>query len=330
MQTGSRVAGGLLLLAGVVLLVLAPFVSEAIFARLWGVEPLAYIGGVLVIAGLAAVSLSYVVPGLARGGTTDGHSGDSADDRWSEVTQQYFEMFHHDLGRPFARILAMERELRATLTGSDRETDPAVGELLDEVERQAPSFRLMLANIQVLVQLEAPSQSLGLQPVEPSEVVRRIVGRYASVAAEAGKEITWWSEPSEFGIMYSDHSAIDHIVTNLIDNAVRFATAHVEVKLTRNPSHFFIRVWEDGPGIAGQYLPHIFDRGWTPEVARRDEKTSSGVGLFIAKTLANRFGGDITVETVAAPDLDHHTAFLASLAIGRQDGNTGVTAPDID
>ena len=117
-------------------------------------------------------------------------------------------------------------------------------------------------------------------------------------------------------IPHSDTSAIEHIAANLIDNAVRFATEHIEVKLTKNPTHFFIRVWEDGPGIAAQYLPHIFDRGWTPEVARRDEKTSSGLGLYIAKTLAGRWGGDITVDSVPAPDPQHHTAVTASLSIG--------------
>ena len=124
---------------------------------------------------------------------------------------------------------------------------------------------------------------------------------------------TWWSEPSEFGLVYSDSSAIEHIVTNLVDNAVRFATSHIEVKVTRNPTHFFIRVWDDGPGIPVQYKQHVFDHGWTPEVARREEKSSSGLGLFIARKLANRWKGDLTLESVSAPDQNHHTAFLLGL-----------------
>ena len=102
-------------------------------------------------------------------------------------------------------------------------------------------------------------------------------------------------------------------MTNLVDNAVRFATGHVEIRLTKNPTHFFIRVWDDGPGIASHYLQHIFDRGWTPEVVRREEKSSSGLGLFIAQTLAGRCRGELTVESESAPDPNHHTAFLLSL-----------------
>jgi len=181
------------------------------------------------------------------------------------------------------------------------------------IERQTPNFRLMMSNIQVLIQLESPDYDEELQPVEPTEVIRRIADLYTAVASEAGKEITWWSEPSELGLVYANSSAIEHIVTNLVDNAVRYAGTHVEVKLTKNPTHFFVRVWDDGPGIGQQYVQHLFDRGWTPEVVRREEKTSSGLGLFIARSLARQCGGDLTVETNDNADSDHHTVFLLSL-----------------
>ena len=116
--------------------------------------------------------------------------------------------------------------------------------------------------------------------------------------------------------MYSDSSVIEHIVVNLVDNAVRYAANQVEVRLSKNPSHFFIRVWDDGPGIATSYLPHVFDHGLDPEVARREEKTGSGLGLYIARTLAKSSGGDITVESVVSPAPDHHTAFLVGLPLG--------------
>ncbi|HCP22826.1 MAG TPA: hypothetical protein DIT90_01750, partial [Dehalococcoidia bacterium] len=117
---------------------------------------------------------------------------------------------------------------------------------------------------------------------------------------------------------------IEHIVTNLVDNAVRFATTHVEVKLSNNPSHFFVRVWDDGPGIGQQYFQHLFDRGWTPEVVKREEKSSSGLGLFIARSLARQCGGELTVESDDRPDGDHHTAFLLSLPLNRNAQTNGV------
>jgi len=310
--TSIKISGGVIALGGVLCLILAPLIGDNLSDSLWVLEPLTYLGGALLIAGLGVAVASYA--GAERQSRSlNGSNGHQVGNSWSETTLQYFQLFDHDLGRPLRRIAGKERELRAVMQASHETADAGVIDLLDEIERQTPNFRLMMSNIQVLIQLESPDYDEELQPVEPTEVVRRIADLYTAVAAEAGKEITWWSEPSELGLVYANSSAIEHIVTNLVDNAVRYAGTHVEVKLTKNPTHFFVRVWDDGPGIGQQYVQHLFDRGWTPEVVRREEKTSSGLGLFIARSLARQCGGDLTVETNDNADSDHHTVFLLSL-----------------
>ena len=308
-----KAGGGVIALGGIVCLILAPFIGEKIFESLWVLEPLTYIGAALLVAGLGVAVSSYAGADWARSRSSQGPNGQRPGNSWSETTLQYFQLFDHDLGRPLRRIAGKERELRAVMQAKPGAVDPGVLDLLDEIERQTPNFRLMMSNIQVLIQLESPDNDEELHPVEPTEVVRRIADLYTAVATEAGKEITWWSEPSELGLVYANANSIEHIVTNLVDNAVRYAETHVEVKLTKNPSHFFVRVWDDGPGIGQQYVQHLFDRGWTPEVVRREEKTSSGLGLFIARSLARQSGGDLTVESDDSADGDHHTAFLLSL-----------------
>ena len=311
--TPIKISGGVFAVAGVICIILAPFIGESLFDSLWGIEPLSYIGAALLIGGLGTAAAVYAGRELFRRRSGQGPNNLQPGQSWSETTLQYFQLFDHDLGRPLRRIAGKERELRAVMRAAPGVVDPGVKDLLDEIERQTPNFRLMMSNIQILIQLESPESDDQLQPVEPTEVVRRIADRYSAVASEAGKEITWWSEPAELGLVYANTNAIEHIVTNLVDNAVRFAGTHVEVKLTKNPSHFFVRVWDDGPGIGQQYVQHLFDRGWTPEVARREEKSSSGLGLFIARSLARRSGGDLTVESDDRADGDHHTTFLLSL-----------------
>ena len=315
MQIRIRIVGGLVFLLGITSLVLAPLIGSMAFSSLWSIEPLSYIGAVLGFLGLGVVSLSYLAPGLiARRRAGDAFYGTNGQ-RWSQVTQRYFDLFDHDLGRPIRRISGKERELRAVLQFSGADTDPNVQALLDEIEMQTPNFRLMMSNIQILVQLEDPNSEVRTQPVEPSELIRKIVDRYTLVADQTGKEISWWAEPADFGLVYSDSSAIEHIVTNLVDNAVRFAESHIEVSLSKNLTHYHVRVWDDGPGIPAHYAQHVFDHGWTPEVVRREEKSSSGLGLFIARTLASRCRGNLALETVAEPDPNHHTAFLLGLPL---------------
>ena len=310
-QAIAKVAGMLLLAAAVACLVLAPIVGQALFSVIWGIEPLTYIGAALLALGLTVLLLAYAVPQMMR--RRNGDSRREIQD-WSSVTQQYFEMFDHDLGRPLRRILGKERELRAYLRASENGVNnEEIAELLDEIEMQAPNFRLMMSNIRVLIQLEAPDAAFDPQPVEVSEVVRRIVDRYNPVASESRKTITWWADPPEFGIVYSDSAAIEHIVTNLVDNAIRFGSSQVEVGLTREDSRFSVHVWDDGEGVAAHYRPHVFERGWTPAVARREEKTSSGLGLYIAHTLSTRYGGDLTIENSTSNGPDDHTAFILTL-----------------
>ena len=311
--TPIKIIGGVIALAGVILLILAPFFGKNFFALLWAVEPFTYLGGILLVVGLGVTAATYAGAGRFIKNSDHGLNGHNGKHSWSETTLQYFQLFDHDLGRPLRRIIGKERELRAVMQANPGAADAGVIDLLDEIERQTPNFRLMMSNIQVLIQLESPESEEEVQPVEPNEVIRRITDRYTPVAAESGKEITWWSEPSELGLVYANTNAIEHIVTNLVDNSVRYAETHVEVKLTKNPTHFFVRVWDDGPGIGAQYVPHLFDRGWTPEVVRREEKSSSGLGLFIARSLARQSGGDLTVESDDSPDGEHHTTFLLSL-----------------
>lgn len=310
-----RLAGLLTLLFGLGNLAVAPFIGEAMFAHLWGIEPLTYFGASLAILGLAVTSISYLVSDVIRNRRRQAEQDLHFAERWTQVTQQYFDLFNHDLGRPLRRILGKEREIREQLQSADTDIPASVRELLDEIEEQTPSFRLMMSNIQVLIELETPNTGQTIQAVEPAEVVRRIVDRYSLVAADANKQIVWWSEPTEFGIVQCDSSAVEHIVTNLVDNTVRYAESFIEIGLTRDEKNFYVRVWDDGPGIAARYLPYLFDRGWTPEVARREERTSSGLGLFIAHTLAKRYEGDLTVESVTEPDPDHHTGFTVTLPL---------------
>ena len=313
-QLLSISVGGVIVVAGILFLILAPFVGPAAFDSLWGVEPLGYIGAVLLIVGLAVSAVSLGIAAIAA----SAHNGreDSEEERshrWRETTLSFFNEFDHDLGRPLRRITGRQRELRAALRASGQPADADTMDLLDEIERQAVNYRLMLSNIQVLVQSEAPGEPLAMTPVEPAEVVRRIVERYIPVALEVEKDISWWADPTEFGMVVSNSHAMEHIIANLIDNAVTHAYSRIEVSLSRDDGHFIVRVWDDGPGIQSHYLEYIFDRGWTPEVGRREEKSSSGLGLFIARTLADQCGGELTVESVAEPNENHHTAFVLSL-----------------
>jgi len=312
--------GAVVCLVGVILGLSAPILGGRVSDNLWAVEPVSYVAAVIIISGLTIITVSYTILGILHRKINPFDSGDELISNWAALTQRYFELFQHDLGRPLRRILGKEREVRSTIDLSNRELYADVLELLDEIEGQAPNFRLMMSNVQVLIQMETPVGDLALEPIEPLEIVRRIVDRYTFAATDGNKEITWWSDPDEFGIVYCDASAIEHIITNVVDNAVRFADKRIEIKLIREGSSFSIKVWDDGYGIPKEYRSHIFDRGWTPELAKREERTTSGLGMFIAKTLSQRYGGDLMVQSSVGNEVGHYTEFTLTLPIKELSG----------
>lgn len=299
---------------GLLLILLSPFIGESLTPRsLWWIEPIAYIGfGVFVLGSVVAFIGFHII---AR--RTKALTGDRTR-TWSEVTQDYFDTFAHDMGRPLRRILGKQREARALLNETGKVTPHMVAELLDEIENQAPNFRLMIENVRVLVDLEDDTAAPAVDPVDAAAIIRNVSDRYTPIARERGLELVWWSDPSEFGLIYGDGSALDHVITNLVDNAAKFAQGHVEIQLTRTDSDFLVRVWDDGAGIAESHLAHVFDRGWTPELSARSEKQSSGLGLFIAMSLAERCGGRLVVESEATnvtESAEHSTMFTLCLPL---------------
>ena len=307
-----RKGGAVLAAIGLVLVLLSPVIGEPISpGSLWWIEPVAYIGAGVFFLGAIAAFVSVQLASRRQ----EQNGGDRS---WSRVTQDYFDTFAHDMGRPLRRILGKQREVRALLGETGEATPRMVTELLDEIEQQAPNFRLMIENVRVLVDLEDEHARPAVEPVDAAAVIRNIADRYLPIARERDLELVWWCEPAEFGLVYGDASALDHVVTNLVDNATKFAAEQIEIRLTRNDSHFLIRVWDDGPGIAESHLVHVFDRGWTPELSARREKQSSGLGLYIASSLSERCGGDLLVESKQSTGGDlneHHAAFTLSLPL---------------
>jgi signal transduction histidine kinase len=297
---------------GLAFVLLSPMIGKLISKdTLWEIEPVAYVGGAIFILG-ALTTYAAIRFNPRRGSDLpDGRS-------WSQVTQDYFDTFAHDMGRPLRRILGKQREARALLNETGEVTQHMVGELLDEIENQAPNFRLMIENVRVLVDLEDETAAPAIEPVDAAAIVRNVTDRYTPIARERGLELVWWCEPSEFGLVYGDGSALDHVITNLVDNAAKFAEGHVEIRLTRTDNTYLVRVWDDGIGIADSHLAHVFDRGWTPELSARAEKQSSGLGLFIANSLSERCGGELLVESKQSNGVssaEHFTTFTLSLPL---------------
>jgi signal transduction histidine kinase len=95
----------------------------------------------------------------------------------------------------------------------------------------------------------------------------------------------------------ADPERLGQIVANLVENALKYARARVDVGLSATNGTLELRVDDDGPGIDADDLPHVFDRLYTSRPAP-GRKVGTGLGLAIVRELSAAMGGSADVRVV--------------------------------
>jgi signal transduction histidine kinase len=134
--------------------------------------------------------------------------------------------------------------------------------------------------------------------LELAELSASVVARYAG--ARVPVVCSGSAEPC---LVSGDRDALDRLLVNLIDNAVRYAKSGVTVTVGREDTEVALTVTDDGPGIPDADLERAFDRFARLDDARSrdgDEGGGAGLGLAIVRATAQAYGGTAHLEPAAA------------------------------
>ena len=116
----------------------------------------------------------------------------------------------------------------------------------------------------------------------------------------------------------ADKDIIHQVVYNIFDNALKFTPAggYIAFSVTeeKGSEMVMVKIRNSGQGISKESLPYIFERFYKEDSSRSVHTKGAGIGLFIAKTLVQRSGGDIWVES----EEGSYTEFIFTLPSGRQ------------
>ena len=98
--------------------------------------------------------------------------------------------------------------------------------------------------------------------------------------------------------IYADRRELERVFQNIVSNAVKYTDegGKIEVSFERNGRFFVVKVKDTGRGIDKKNLPYVFDKFFMEESSRTDSK-NSGLGLYVAQTIAHRHGGEIKVRS---------------------------------
>ena len=171
-------------------------------------------------------------------------------------------------------------------------------EALDEILQEAERTSQVVDSLMLLARADSGKESLECVPVDLCSVVRGAVEQGEKLARNHGLSCTASLAAGPIPIQ-ADGDALRRALLILIDNAVKYTpeSGSVMVRLETNKGFAIVSVSDTGIGIAKSDRAHIFDRFWRADKARSREQGGAGLGLSIARWIAEMHRGSIEVES---------------------------------
>ena len=213
--------------------------------------------------------------------------------RQVETTRREFvSNVSHELRSPLASVRAMVETLEG---GALRDQEVAL-DFLGRIEGDIQRMTTLVDELLELSRLESGQMPIHLAPLSVSEVAGGIVARFKGPAAAAGVKMGM-DFPPDLPYVMAEAGKLDQILTNLLENALRFTPEGGSVDVSASTVERWVKltVSDTGVGISSEHLPHVFERFYKVDRSRRDGGT--GLGLAIAKHLVQAHGGDINVSS---------------------------------
>lgn len=204
--------------------------------------------------------------------------------------REFLGVVTHDLKAPLTGILGYARLLRDLGAAATLEQAREYAEI---IERQGQRMLGMLEQLIQATSLEEGAPVLARQPLDLRRIVEDEVAAFGGVLGDRKVDVR---APDHLPTVYGDRSAVEHILSNLLDNAVKYSPdgSGIEIALTTEPKEVRISVTDEGPGIPKDVLPHVFERfrqGDSPLGGG-----SVGLGLFIVRSLTHGHGGRVWAD----------------------------------
>jgi signal transduction histidine kinase len=165
------------------------------------------------------------------------------------------------------------------------------------LRRETDRMTRLVGDLGDLWRAEAHQLPLRSEPVDLAALLSEAVARHEGQAAQ--RRMTLRIEPGPAVPARADRDRVLQIVGNYLSNAVRYAPEGSTVTLaaTRREGEAVISVGDEGPGLGPEQLSHLFERFYRPDPSRSRALGGAGIGLAIARALADAMGGRTWAES---------------------------------
>ena len=205
----------------------------------------------------------------------------------------------HDFRTPLSSILGAATSL---IDYGDKLDRLATKDLLGQIKTEAEDLDGMVRNLLAITRIDSGALELRLDWLDLREIVDRVVSAARRRGAKQPFEV---SLPADLPLVRADATLAEQAVANIVANAVAHTPAGTRVVISADvtPPQVSIHVSDDGPGIAPEALPRIFDKfvkASQAGVSAADGGEGTGLGLAIAKGIMEAHGGSTAAESPIA------------------------------
>lgn len=212
--------------------------------------------------------------------------------RLESIRRDFVANVSHELRTPVSVIRANAE----TLQGGAKDDPVMRDRLVDGLHRNSERLALILTDLLDLSRLDAGQYRFEFADVALAEVGAAAAAAIEVKAKENGVRVHVELDPS--ARVRADRKALEQVLVNLIENAVKYTPRGGNVWLAAAPAGGLlrIRVADDGPGIAAAHRTRIFERFYRVDAGRSREAGGTGLGLSIVKHLVESMGGQVGVD----------------------------------
>lgn len=233
-----------------------------------------------------------------------------ADFRKQEIaSKKMLANISHDIKTPltvilgYLEIMRLKNSQNTNFAPSDAESNPGFqddyeGETLQKVEAKAKQVMELIDQFFTLAKLESGDKKIENTKININELCRENVLGFYELLIQKDFEVEI-SIPEQTVFVQEDREAIGRILCNLLSNAICYGSdgKYMGFFLREESDFVCIDVVDRGKGIEKQFAASVFERLYTMEDSRNRSIQGNGLGLTIAKNLANQMGGDILLES---------------------------------
>lgn len=169
---------------------------------------------------------------------------------------------------------------------------------LDIIGQEVKRLSRLVSSLLDISRMEAGNRKFEKTPFDICEMTRITLLSFEA-KIDAKRLDVEFDAPDDRLMIYSDKDAINQVLYNLCDNAVKFSkeSGKYRISISETTSHAIVKIYNEGAGIAEEDLPHVFDRFYKSDKSRGLDKTGVGLGLYICKTIMDNLGENISVSS---------------------------------